>query len=123
PMPRRRRHPVPCLALTLALCLLGPGGPPAAAADKPRAEPTPRADRFGDSLPPGAVARLGAPHLRHEARVTCVAFSPDGKRLASGGYDNLVRVWDVTTGKESLRLAGYDNTVYAIVFSPDGKLL
>jgi WD40 repeat protein len=36
----------------------------------------------------------------HEAAVTCVVFSPDGKRLASADLDRFVRLWDVRTGKE-----------------------
>src|SRR5689334_14038714 len=57
-------------------------------------------------LPPGAVDRFGSPILRHTSPVAAVAFSPDGKRLASGsnvnsgGTDPAVKVWDVDTGTE-----------------------
>jgi WD40 repeat protein len=59
-----------------------------------------------------------------EGDVTTVAFSPDGKTLASGGWDETVRLWDVETGKERRSfLAHQDGLVAAVRFSPDGKYL
>jgi hypothetical protein len=57
------------------------------------------------------------------ARGGPVAFSPDGKRLASGASDNAVRLWDAAGGKEIARLEGHKNQVDSVVFSPDGKRL
>src|SRR5436309_534357 len=55
--------------------------------------------------------------------VECVAFSPDGKTLAAGFRDEVVRIWDVATRKEGPTLKGHAETVSSVAFSPDGKLL
>jgi WD40 repeat protein len=66
----------------------------------------------------------------HTGYLTCVAFSPDGKRLASSAVDDTVRVWDLEAGKEALALKIHaddaDQThrfIQAVAFSPDGKRL
>jgi WD40 repeat protein len=83
----------------------------------------PRTDALGDPLPEGALARIGSGRLQHTARAILVAYSPDGKLLASCGNDRLVRLWDPATGKEVRRLQGHGNWVNAVAFSPDGKTL
>jgi WD40 repeat protein len=50
-----------------------------------------------------------------------VAFSPDGKSVASGSQDKTVRLWDAATGEEKQKLEGHDDYVSAVAFSPDGK--
>jgi WD40 repeat protein len=58
----------------------------------------------------------------HSGWVSSVAFSPDGKRLVSGG-DQAVKVWDAQTGQETLCLKGHTGRVQCVAFSPDGKRL
>jgi WD40 repeat protein len=56
-------------------------------------------------------------------RVVSVAFSPDGRRLASAGGDRIVRLWDTTTGQEVLSLRGHEGSIGRVLFSPDGLRL
>ena len=53
--------------------------------------------------------------------MTGVAFSPDGRRLASASEDRTVRVWDAATGQETLTLKGHTDFVTGVAFSPDGS--
>ena len=55
--------------------------------------------------------------------VQCVAFSPDGKTLASAGDDKALMLWDVQTGKEQATLKGHTDSVSSLAYSPDGKTL
>ncbi|KAK3619916.1 hypothetical protein LTR22_025802 [Elasticomyces elasticus] len=57
----------------------------------------------------------------HIAGVNAVAFSPDGKTVASGSRDKTVGLWDAATGEEMQKLEGHDDWVNAVAFSPDGK--
>lgn len=59
----------------------------------------------------------------HTDTVRAVAYSLDGKRLASVSNDNTVKLWDALTGKELLTLQGHTSAVSAVAFSPDGKRL
>lgn len=57
----------------------------------------------------------------HRDWVESVAFSHDGRRLVSGGYDAVARVWDAATGKELLTLRGHKALVHNAIFSADDR--
>src|SRR5262249_47884816 len=61
--------------------------------------------------------------LSYPDRLRSVAFSPDGRTLASGSADNTIKLWDVTTRQELATLDGHTGLVYAVAFSPDGHTL
>jgi RNA polymerase sigma factor (sigma-70 family) len=66
---------------------------------------------------------LGADSDGQHGGVVAIAFSADGRWLASGGFDGSVRLWDVDTGKAIHVLRGHGREVTSVVFSRDGKVL
>ena len=52
-----------------------------------------------------------------------VAFRPDGRRLATGSLDGMVKVWDLESGREVLALKGHTKGVFGLAFSPEGQRL
>ena len=74
----------------------------------------------------GAIWWVFAPHplyvyRGHSGGVDTVAWSPDGKRIASGGYDSTVQVWDAVDGGNVFTYRGHSGTVSAVAWSPDSK--
>jgi WD40 repeat protein len=63
----------------------------------------------------------------HSDRVTTVAFSADGKRMASAGQDRTIFLWELSCKRppcgDPIRLEKHPSTIYTVVFSPDGKHL
>ncbi|CAN5468197.1 hypothetical protein BH10PLA2_BH10PLA2_33330 [soil metagenome] len=59
----------------------------------------------------------------HLAEISSVAFSPDGKQLATGSFDHSVRLWDATNGKAIRTFAGHQDLVLGVTFRSDGKQL
>ena len=79
------------------------------------------AEHYGDSLPDGAVARLGTVRFNHGDGLDALHFTPDGKTIVSAG-GGLLRLWDAATGKELGQIpttrSSWDD---ATVLSSDGK--
>lgn len=71
-------------------------------------------DRFG---------QLGRCGSWHNDNVEAVAWSPDGKRLASAGIDNSVRIWDPETGEETFVFRGDAGMFHDVSWHPDGAQL
>jgi WD40 repeat protein len=66
-------------------------------------------------------ASTGEPYLSlpsHSLPVTCVAFSADGIRLATGSHDTTIKLWDTATGALLQTLSGHTAAVEAIAFLP-----
>src|SRR5262249_29800199 len=63
------------------------------------------------------------PFRGHEDKVRAMAFSPDGRLIASGADDRTVRMWEVATGRVVAVLRGHEKPVSQVVFSPDGRRL
>ena len=90
--------------------------------------PLPQQPSVASPLPPPQVARI-SPRLGttlytyrgHSDEVHTVAWSPDGRRIASGSADKTVQVWDVAEGVNIYTYRGHSKPVLAVAWSPDGR--
>src|SRR5882672_5839199 len=83
--------------------------------------PTPSPSQATPATPsdkPELVLQTG-----HTRSANAVAFSPDNRWLASGGKDNVIKIWDLTTGNVLRTLYGHTSNVNTLAVSADGKLL
>jgi WD40 repeat protein len=98
--------------------------PPTTQVKKADEAKKPRTDRYGDPLPEGAIARLGAARFYFADPIDFLAYSPDGTKLVVGSWrlaKSPPQLWDAVSGREIWRFQGYGDTLFVLGFSPDGK--
>src|SRR5260370_37426518 len=114
---QRREFMRLCLAGIALLC-----GVAAQCAPPELLLPPAKLDLHGDSLPAGAIRRLGSVRFRHGETVSSIALSPDGKRLAAAS-DKTIYIWDAALGKRLQLLSGHTSSINRVVWSPAGQWL
>uniref|UniRef100_UPI001061F533 nSTAND1 domain-containing NTPase n=1 Tax=Candidatus Thiosymbion oneisti TaxID=589554 RepID=UPI001061F533 len=81
-------------------------------------------DRLTDPRIAGAFReRWQSPTPQLNSTPNDIAWSPDGKQMATGQSDGSIRIWDAATGRPLHKLTGHDKSVTSVAFSPDGKRL
>jgi WD40 repeat protein len=104
------------LAAAIAICL-------ALAASTPGDPPQPGKDLYGDSLPFGAIARIGTTRWRPGGPCVFLAFLPDGKTALSVDGTKGVIVWELESGKQLKTFGRFAGTLRCAALSPDGRLV
>ncbi|MGB3613631.1 MAG: serine/threonine-protein kinase [Elainellaceae cyanobacterium] len=99
-----------------------PSSPPPASASRSPAMPPPPPHR---SVPPSPNTMRWQRHCLegHDSWITCLAMHPTTSLAASGGLDDVIRLWDLRTGRLLHSLSGHVKGVNALAFSPDGRWL
>jgi hypothetical protein len=69
------------------------------------------------------IRQFGSKDGAHLSSVASIAFAPDGKTLATGSFDGIIRLWDSDTGTMLRELEGHQAVVYSLAFSGDGRQL
>ncbi len=90
--------------------------------DEEEGEKDPSKEKEEAEEPAQLLAQASAEFRGHEDAVWCVAISPNGKWIATGGADHQIKLWNLT-GEEQQTLSGHRDWVTALAFSPDGKSL
>lgn len=81
-----------------------------------------RLDRYGDPLPPLTVSRLGTIRWRNGSQPRIAAFSPDGKRIATGSY-NMLHLFDSRSGEPIPLVSVPETSIESLAFTPAGETL
>jgi WD40 repeat protein len=84
--------------------------------------PAPQNQLVGLRVWDAATGRQRSAPAGHAGGIVAVAFTPDGRRMASTGYDCAIKVWDVATGHQQAALHGRQTQFHPLAFAPGGGL-